>query len=477
MLFNSLHFLIFFPIVVMLHFAIPRRYRWVLLLLASYYFYLSFRWEYVYLIFVSTASAYVAGYFMSRTESNAQRKFWVGFSLVFNIGLLFFFKYFDFFMGQMNIAFERNSLDTRMPLLEMVLPIGISFYTFQAVGYTMDVYWRKHPPEKSFGIFATYVAFFPQLVAGPIERAGNLIPQFHKDHKIDYDRMKRGLLLMLWGYFQKIVIADNAGRMVDYVYADVNEFGGLALILVSLFSIWQMYCDLAGYTDIARGAAQVMGFNLMINLNRPFSATSISDFFRRWHISLSTWALDYIFKPTAYNKRHWGQGGVLYAVFLTFMFFGIWHGPKWAYMIFGASIGLAFYYELLTQKYRKRASELIPGIIYNPISRMFTFGFFVIISVFFRTDSLKDALYVMGNYFTKTTHAWYELGMNRVEVIAVAFFILLLEGVHYMQRKGSMRDWILQQHWTIRWILYIGLIGVILNFGAFDERPFIYFQF
>jgi len=278
MSFNSLEFLIFFPLVAFLYFCIPYRFRWILLLIASYYFYMCWRAEYIFLIIGSTLVDYFAGLQMAKTTHQAKRKMYLLMSLVVNLGLLFSFKYFNFFNDSMRLVMQRFNIFYDVPAFHVLLPVGISFYTFQTLSYTIEVYRGNKEAERHLGIFAVYVAFFPQLVAGPIERAQNLLPQFYKKHDFDYQRVTDGMKLMLWGMFKKVVIADRLALLVDKVYGDPFAHQGWGLVVGTLFFAFQIYCDFSGYTDIAIGAAQVLGFRLMKNFNRPYFAASISDF-------------------------------------------------------------------------------------------------------------------------------------------------------------------------------------------------------
>ena len=317
MLFNSIEFVIFFPIVVGLYFAIPYRYRWGLLLIASYYFYMCWKAEYIILIVVSTVSAYCAAILIEKQKEPSKKKIYLIFSVSINLGLLFLFKYFNFFNDSLSALFNRFNLLYDVPAFKVLLPVGISFYTFQIIGYSIDVYRGENKPEKHLGIFALYVAFFPQLVAGPIERCARLLPQFYKKYEFDYQRVTDGLKLMAWGMFKKVVIADRLAPLVSQVYDHPLDYQGITFIVATVFFSFQVYCDFSGYSDIAIGAGQVMGIKLMKNFDRPYAARSVSEFWRRWHISLSSWIRDYLFLPIALNKRYWGAWGLLYATMIA----------------------------------------------------------------------------------------------------------------------------------------------------------------
>ena len=301
MIFNSMQYLIFFPIIVGLYFLIPHRFRWGILLAGSYYFYMAWKPVYILLIIASTLIDYVAGVMMGRTEEKSKRKKYLIISLISNLSLLFLFKYFNFFNDSAKTVLEYLNLPFYLPTFKLLLPMGISFYTFQTLSYSIDVYKGTIKPEKHLGIFALYVTFFPQLVAGPIERSENLLPQFREEHKLDYKLVTNGLKLMLWGLFKKVVIADRVSILVNTVYNDVNSYKGFPLIVATVLFAFQIYCDFSGYSDMAIGSAQVMGFRLMENFRRPYFSKSIPEFWKRWHISLSTWFI-YSFRRKSGRK-------------------------------------------------------------------------------------------------------------------------------------------------------------------------------
>ncbi len=330
MLFNSIEFLIFFPIVSIVHFLIPHKYRWVWLLLASYYFYMSWRIEYITLIWISTLIDYFAGRQMGKTDDRKKKRKYLLLSLFANLGLLFTFKYWNFFTSSLNIVLRAMHITYEIPYLNVVLPVGISFYTFQTLSYTIDVYRGVKSTEKHLGIFALYVAFFPQLVAGPIERSTNLLPQFFEKHNIDWRRIVDGLKLMMWGMFKKVVIADRLAVFVDRVYGNPYDYTGLSHIVATIFFAFQIYCDFSGYSDIAIGSAQVLGFNLMDNFRRPYFSRSVSEFWRRWHISLSSWFRDYVYIPMGGNRvspKRWH-----FNILTVFVVSGLWHGANWTFI-------------------------------------------------------------------------------------------------------------------------------------------------
>lgn len=490
MLFNSLHFAIFFPVVVVSYFACPYRYRWLLLLLASYYFYMAWVPVYVLLLLFSTAVDYVAGRLMDATDSVKKRRKYLFMSLTANLGLLFFFKYFNFASDSLRVLFEHFSIPYHVPESRFLLPVGISFYTFQTMGYAIDVYRGNIKAERNPGIFALYVTFFPQLVAGPIERAASLLPQFRQHFDFDYKRVTDGLKLMAWGFFKKLVIADRVAALVDYVYADPQSHHGPALALATVFFAWQVFCDFSGYSDIAIGASRILGIELMTNFRRPFFATSAGDIWRRWHISLSSWFRDYLYFPMGGSRvkisRH------AFNLIFVFSVCGIWHGADWTFMAWGTGHGLLLAASLLSERLRGRIRtslrvERLPRL-YLSWQVGITFFWFCFLLAIFRSNNVTDAMYVARHLFEGWLHPLngldfakfiMSLGFRKVEDFYIAAgAILILETVHWLQEfRGVSLEWLDQRPAWVRWSLYYALLLLILNFGVFNASPFFYFQF
>jgi len=479
MMFNSIHFLIFFPIIVSLYFGIKHRYRWILLLLGSYYFYMSWKAEYVILIMISTLVDYLAGMRIYNSKSLFRKKFFLGLSLFANLGLLFCFKYFNFFSESFRTLLTKFSIPMNPITLKLLLPVGISFYTFQTLSYTIDVYREKIKPEKHLGIFAVYVSFFPQLVAGPIERAKNLLPQFYDKHHFEYQRVANGIKLMLWGFFKKVVIADRLTIVVNTVYNNPADHSGLSLVIATVFFAFQIYCDFSGYSDIAIGSAQVLGFSLMDNFKRPYSAKSIVDFWRRWHISLSSWFKDYFYIGFLGGNRvsipRWYVN-----LFLVFLVSGLWHGANWTFVIWGALHGVYYVIEKMTNKFRKSFLHLINldkfprfhGLIQTGI----TFSLVCFAWIFFRANSLSDALYIASHLFYPVFNL-SNIGVGMMGLLLCFALIGFLEFVHLLQKHIRMREFLTTKPIWIRWPIYSALVLLILLFGVFHGTQFIYFQF
>mgnify|MGYP002035796933 CR=1 FL=1 len=480
MLFNSIHFLIFFPIVVAIYFSIPHRFRWILLLISSYYFYMSWKAEYVILIMISTLIDYFLAIQIHKSAIRARKKVFLVLSLCGNLGLLFAFKYFNFFSDSVRELLMSFSIQLQPMTLKVLLPVGISFYTFQTIGYTIDVYRGKIKPEKHLGIFAVYVSFFPQLVAGPIERAKNLLPQFFVKQFFDYKRITDGLKVMLWGFFLKVVIADRLAIVVDAVYNNPLEYTGIPLILATVFFAFQIYCDFAGYSFIAIGAAQVMGIKLMDNFKRPYHSKSISEFWRRWHISLSSWFRDYLYIPLGGNRvsiPRWYLN-----LFIVFLVVGIWHGANWTFIVWGVIHGFYLIFSAITKNIRSQIANKI-GLAKFPKLHMFlqmaiTFTLVNIGWIFFRANTLSDAAYILTHLFSgwgsKITFGGV---MTHEGLIIAVISILFMEFVHLLQEHIKMRQFLSDKPILVRWsILLILILGIAL-FGVFESRQFIYFQF
>ncbi|MCH9032659.1 MAG: MBOAT family protein, partial [candidate division Zixibacteria bacterium] len=367
MLFHSLEFVFFFPLVVALFFLLPHRFRWVLLLVASYYFYMSWKAEYAVLIIFSTLIDYFAARRMERHTEKSKRKKYLILSIVSNIGLLFAFKYFNFFSAEVRESLAQFNMFYDSPLFEILLPVGISFYTFQTISYTIDVYRGDRSAEKHLGYFALYVSFFPQLVAGPIERSTRLLPQFFQEKRFEIGRVVDGIRLMLFGFFKKLVIADRLAVYVNNVYGAPDEYSALTLLVAVYFFAFQIYCDFSGYSDIAIGAARVMGYDLMENFRRPYLSRSVSEFWRRWHISLSSWFKDYLYLPLGGNrvsKSRWS-----FNIVTVFVICGLWHGANWTFVAFGVLHALYLLFGAWTKGIRARLKTNISGYVDSKVGR------------------------------------------------------------------------------------------------------------
>jgi D-alanyl-lipoteichoic acid acyltransferase DltB (MBOAT superfamily) len=485
MLFNSIEFLIFFPIVVGLYFACPYRYRWALLLAASYYFYAAWKLEYIFVLIAATLISYLTAILMVKPESQVQRTTLLVIGLCSNLGILFAFKYFNFFNDTLRTVFNQFNLFYNVPMFQVLLPIGISFYIFQTVGYMIDVYRGKLEPERHLGRFALFASFFPQLLAGPIARASHLLPQFYEKFDFDEARVSSGLRLMLWGMFQKVVIADRLGLYVNAVYNNPSDWEGWPVFLATLFFAFQIYCDFSGYSDIAIGAARVMGFNLMENFRRPYFAQSPSEFWQRWHISLSSWFRDYLYIPLGGNRvsaPRW-----YFNLMIVFLVSGLWHGAAWTFVIWGGLHGLYVIGDVATKNFRGRLAHKL-RLDERPITRavlsgFITFNLVCLAWVFFRANSIADAFLLFNNLAPLTNFAdlnapWVGVVNNPAQEMALSIgLILLLEIVHLLQAQQWRIPVFWQRPLWFRWALYLGLALAIMNLGISEEVPFIYLQF
>ncbi len=480
MLFNSLEFILFFPIVVAAYFALKPKYRWILLLLASYYFYMCWNYKYIVLIMLSTFVDYFSGIFIHKSSNKRVRTGFLLASLGVNLGLLFFFKYFNFFGDSLNYIFDQFNIFYDIPAYDYLLPVGISFYTFQTLSYTIDIYNGKQKPEYHFGRFALFVSFFPQLVAGPIERSVNLLPQFREDFKFEYERVKNGILLMVWGFFKKVVIADRLAEYVNTVYNNPEAHEGLQNIIATLFFSFQIYCDFSGYSDIAIGAAMIMGYRLMTNFRRPYFALSIREFWQRWHISLSTWFRDYVYIPLGGNrvvKWRW-----YYNLFITFLVSGLWHGAEWTFVIWGALHGFYLVFAIWTNKLRERFNNFI-GLsklpkLYQFVQIFVTFVLVYFSWIFFRANNTHDAFYIIGKHFSFSGNPELNLFSFNIDFYIAFISIIALLLIEFFEEYAQLSvNMMIKTPRPAKWALLVVVIFVIFVLGIWDEADFLYFQF
>jgi len=480
MLFNSLQFSLFFLIVVSIYFSLPHRFRWILLLTSSYYFYMCWKPEYVILIMSSTLIDYFAARRMSLHSEQKRRRKYLALSLVCNLGILFFYKYFNFVNTSLSESLQLVNIYYDAPVFQVLLPVGISFYTFQTLSYTIDVYKGRIPAERHLGIYALYVSFWPQLVAGPIERTKHLLPQFKQRHEFDYNRVTSGLRLMLWGLFKKVVIADQLAVYVNRVYNHVDDFQGLPLLFATFFFAIQIYCDFSGYTDMARGAAKVMGYDLMENFRRPYFAKSIREFWQRWHISLSTWFRDYVYIPLGGSRQvKWRW---YYNLLITFFLSGLWHGANWTFVIWGALHGCYLVIENMTGSFQNRIATRFStdknSFTNRAIRVTITMTMICFAWIFFRANSLADACNVIQKMFLINSS---DLGIAIVGLPSFLRILVLLSvlfTVDIMERNQSLQEILPKQPLLLRWGTYITFFWAIIVAGIFGiQQEFIYFQF
>lgn len=454
MLFNSWEFFIFFPIITIIYFLVPKGTQKLWLLIASCIFYMAYIPSYILVLFYLIAIDFFAGILIEKAQSKSLRKSLLIFSIVANLGTLAFFKYYHF-LG--------------LPLFfQFALPVGLSFHTFQSVSYVIEVYRKKVTAEKNVLTYALYVLFYPQLVAGPIERPLQLLPQLNKKQSFSFDSLVFGLRLMLWGLFKKMVVADNIAHLINPVFSDLDHASGLSLLLGVYLFAFQIYCDFSGYTDIAIGAAQVMGIRLTQNFNFPYLATSISDFWSRWHISLSSWFRDYLYIPLGGNRK--GQAKTYSNLMVVFLLSGLWHGADWKFVLWGGIHGV---YIIL---------ENIFGEKFNRVPKIFkiflTFNLVSFAWIFFRANTISDAfkiIKIIGYGLFDFSKQSLKFDINQLTFIVA--LIAILEVIQRMEKYSDFRKLFSNKPVFIQWLLCYLLIFSIIFLAEFSENKFIYFQF
>jgi D-alanyl-lipoteichoic acid acyltransferase DltB (MBOAT superfamily) len=484
LLFNSPAFAVFFPVVAAIFFLLPHRFRWFHLLLASCYFYAVWRPAYILIVLFTTTIDYVAAIGMEGATGTAWKRTLLFVALCGNCGILFVFKYFDFMVQNVATLLGSLGFDAPHPTLGLLLPLGISFHTFQAMSYAVDVYRGRIRAERHLGIYFLFVIFFPQLVAGPIERAGHMLPQLRAVQTFDIARVVSGLKLMGWGLWKKVVIADRLAPFVDAVYSHPRDLRGWPLALATVAFAYQIYCDFSGYSDIALGSAEVLGFRLTTNFRAPYSATDTSDFWRRWHISLSSWFRDYVYIPLGGNRV--SRPRQSFNVLVTFLLSGLWHGASWTFVAWGAVNGLYVIASSWTASLRAKLGALLryercPTVV-GIAKRWTTFGLTCIAWVFFRARTFEDAAWVLAHSGDATDAAPSSIfsgPASSLEAWVVIASILVLEIGHVLQEASpeTMRVRLSRRPVWVRFAVYY-LVGFsLLFFGKFESRQFIYFQF
>jgi D-alanyl-lipoteichoic acid acyltransferase DltB (MBOAT superfamily) len=491
MLFNSIEFLIFFPIVVVVYFIIPDKVKHLWLLIASYYFYMCWNAKYALLILASTIVTYISGILLDRLKNQLLlKKSVVAASFLINLGILFYFKYINFMLDTVTRIFAKLHIQLNTPVFDIILPVGISFYTFQALSYTMDIYRGEINAEKDFFRYALFVSFFPQLVAGPIERSKNLLKQLSIPQKFSFENMREGLLLMLWGYYLKIVLADRIAIFVDTVYGDYKTYPGMYLIVATMLFAVQIYCDFAGYSTIAMGAAKVLGVELMENFNAPYLSTSVAEFWRKWHISLTSWFKDYLYIPLGGSRK--GKLRKYLNKMIVFLVSGLWHGAQFSYIAWGGINGLYQVIGEILQPLRDKAVTILQlnrkSLGHKLLCATCTFIMVDFSWIFFRANGFKKALVIINSMFT-VKNPWvlvdgslYKCGLDDKNFRLMLIAILTLLFADFCKHRGiKIREVIIRQDYWFRWIFIAVSVAVILTFGIwgpnYNEANFIYFQF
>jgi len=455
--------------------------------MASAVFYMAFIPQYILILVFTIGVAYGSGILIEKIES--QRRKWVlVLSVVLSCSPLFFFKYFNFFNTNLSEVARFLDWNYSIESLSVILPIGISFFTFQSLSYIIEVYRKTHRAEYHPGMLALYIMFYPQLVAGPIERPGNLIPQLYEEHSFDAERVLNGLKLMVWGYFKKVVIADKIAIVVENVYSHPTDFTGVPLIAAALFFGLQVYCDFSGYSDIAIGSAQIMGVRLMENFNRPLHSPTVAEFWRRWHISLMTWFRDYVYIPLGGNRV--GRWRWYFNLFFTFTLSGLWHGAGWGFVLWGSLNGVYLIISHWTRNLRRKWVQWVRldrvPTFRRGLQIAFTFLLFCFTLIIFRSKTLSDAFYVITHLGTglgdragikMSFQSLYSLGLDRYELIIAIVSIGLMELIYGIEKQGNMRKMFSEKPIWVRWPLYYILVLFLIFFGEYNDHAFIYFQF
>ncbi|RII32713.1 MBOAT family protein [Clostridium chromiireducens] len=495
MSFNSIHFFIFFPVVVLTYFIIPRKIRWIWLLLSSYYFYMSWNPKYSIVLAFSTMVTYLSGLLIDSSNSIKDKQvskqlknFWLFLSFIINLGILFFFKYYNFFSGLIITTSNFYQVNFSPPIFDILLPIGISFYTFQALSYTVDVYRGDIPCERNLGKYALFVSFFPQLVAGPIEKSKNLLHQFNQTYNFDYERVKNSLIRMLWGFFKKIFVADRLAILVNTVYNSPNDYFGFQIIIATIFYAFQIYADFSAYSDIAIGAANVMGFNLTTNFRQPYFSKSIKEFWKRWHITLGDWFRDYLYIPLGGNRK--GKVRTYINIVIVFLISGLWHGASITFIIWGLLHGI---YQVVgnlimpVKNYVIKKFNIRTDVFSYKLSQVIiTFILVDFAWMFFRANSFIDIKILLNNLFV--FNPWiladgslYDLGLNSKEFFMSIIGIVIILIVNISETRSNIINMLSAQNLLFRWTVYVTTVLTIVVFGVYgfqySEQQFIYFQF
>ena len=499
MVFNSMDFLVFFPLVVIVYFVIPAKVRWVWLLVTSYFFYACWNPQYIFLLAFSSVITYLSGILMGyikKQQWGDRRKSMllnisVAVGLFFNLFLLFYFKYFAFAISSANRIGNYIGLYLKIPIYDIILPIGISFYIFQTIGYMVDVRRGKIKEERNFFRYALFVAFFPQLLAGPIARSSNFLPQVNKPTFFDVENVREGLLTMAYGLFLKVVVADRIAVIVNSIYSGWADENGMSILTATILYAFQIYCDFEGYSQLAVGSAKVLGYNLTSNFNTPYLCTSVQDFWKRWHISLTSWFREYLYIPLGGNRK--GRGRKYLNTMIVFLLSGLWHGASWHFVIWGGINGFYNIVQDATKRTRENVYKFFRintnAFLWKIFCAGVTFGLVDLSWLFFRAGGVMLALkmlkriYLDFNIGFLCLDSFYNIfGTTRnFAIIIISLIVVLI--VDMVRRMGfSIQRYILEQQIIYRWVIYFAIVGTIFIFGTYgggyeQQAQFIYFQF
>lgn len=466
MLFNSFYFLCFFIIVTALFFTLPQKLKWLLLLLASCTFYMFFYPPYILILFITIIIDYFAGIYIEKEQDSKRKKRFLIISIIANVGMLAFFKYYNFFNENLTVIFHVIGFNNPIPYLQILLPIGLSFHTFQAMSYTIEVYRGNQKAEHHLGIYSLYVMFYPQLVAGPIERPQNIIHQLKEDKFFKYVDVVEGLKLMAWGFFKKLVIADRLSIYVNTIYGSSEYHNSTSIIIAAVFFSFQIYCDFSGYSDIALGSARVMGYRLMTNFDNPYASKTILEFWKKWHISLSSWFRDYVYIPLGGNRVSTGR--FYFNTFAIFLLSGLWHGANWTFIVWGCIHG---FFVIVTNTINKKLGVTKNSVVISFFKIVFTFSIVTLAWIFFRANSMQQAITILTG-IAKCNFQMPYIGSSAGLVYSFfgIAFLLLVDNI-------CLKSNAFKKSTVMQYSFYLLLVIMILLIGVFDQSSFIYFQF
>jgi len=475
MAFTTIQYFIFLFITIFLYYLLPGRYKKYLILASSVYFYGSVRIGYLFIVLFVILFNYFIGILLQNIKDKRIKRFDLIISILLNLGILVYFKYLDFLLFNISSVFSLFQFKISHTILNLVLPLGLSYYIFQVIGFNFDIYRGAQKAEKNIINFSLFIMFFPKLLVGPIERAKNLLPQIRDYISFNNENIIDGGKSIIWGLFKKLVIADRISIYTDAVFNNLEHHSGKTILLATILYGLQVYADFSGYTDIAIGSARLFGIKLMDNFNRPFFSKNVSEYWRRWHISLSSWVSDYIYTPIVLKRRDWGNYSVYFALFISFLIIGIWHGARWNYILFGIIQALALMLEVITKKIRKKISKRIPAFTYNGISIFLTFSFISFSLTIFRANTFNDALKVLDRIFFVHGDLFIDKPSTILFIIIGCAILLLSEIIKEFQLANI--SFLNNRNWLVQWISYAFLLLYILMAGVFDGGQFIYAQF
>lgn len=479
MLFNSFYYYIFILVVFVIYYLVNTKIKWIVLFTASLFFIGTVAPNLILFTLLFTVLNYFLGIGLQQIKKDSVRRtvFWLGVSA--DIGILAFYKYINFLFENINVLLGFLPSQPAIPYLTIIIPVGISYYTFQALGYIIRINRKAEKAERNFIIFATYLTFFPKFLSGPVERSNHFFPQSHNKIEFNPDNVSIGLRLFLWGMFKKVVIGNNLAGPVTMVYADIHHYSGIPLITVLFIQTIHLYCDFSGYTDMALGSAKIFGINLIDNFNRPFFAKNVGEFWRRWHISLSSWCNDFIFSPFIVKYRKMGNRAAIIGIFLSFFVIGIWHGANWTFIVLGILQGIAITYEFYTKRQRLQIAAKIPPKLVVFVSRIVTYLFFCFTLIFFNSHTIQDAWYFITHIFSDIQfqlEGYDFIYKKEAFFVGVSLFLVIFVLEYYQEKGKDVLTYFLRKPWYIRWLGYYTLIFLVYYFSG-GEETFVYLQF